>query len=43
VDNGLPTGVQVYADLYRDDLALAASEVIESGRGVFPTPIDPVR
>jgi len=43
VDDGLPTGIQVYADLYRDDLALLAAEDIERGRGVCPTPIDPVR
>jgi amidase len=43
LDNGLPTGVQVYADIYRDDLALSASEVIERGRGAYPTPIDPVK
>jgi amidase len=43
VDDGLATGVQVYADLYRDDLALLAAEEIERGRGVCPTPIDPLR
>ena len=42
VDDGLPTGVQVYADLYRDDLALMAAEAIEAARGPCPTPIDPV-
>jgi amidase len=41
VVDGLPTGVQVYADLWRDDLALDAAEVIESALGTI-TPIDPV-
>lgn len=40
VSNGLPTGVQVYADLWRDDLALDAAELIERELGVI-TPIDP--
>lgn len=41
VDEGLATGVQIYADLYRDDLCLLAAECIE--REVdMPTPIDPV-
>ena len=41
VVDGLPTGVQVYADLWRDDLALDAAAVIESELGTI-TPIDPV-
>jgi amidase len=40
VANGLPTGVQVYADLWRDDLSLAAAQVIEDALGII-TPIDP--
>ena len=40
VEAGLPTGVQIYADLFRDDLCLLAGECIE--RAVeTPTPIDP--
>jgi amidase len=38
---GLPLGVQVYADLWRDDLALDAAQSIEDALGVI-TPIDPV-
>jgi amidase len=41
VDGGLPLGVQVYADLWRDDLALAAAQVIEDALGTI-TPIDPI-
>lgn len=41
VVDGLPTGVQVYADLWRDDRALAAAQVIEDALGTI-TPIDPV-
>jgi amidase len=41
VADGLPTAVQVYADLWRDDLSLAAAQVIESALGTI-TPIDPV-
>ena len=37
----LPTGVQVYADRWRDDLALEGAEAIESALGHI-TPIDPV-
>ncbi len=37
---GLPLGVQVYADLWRDDLSLAAAQVIEDALGTL-TPIDP--
>lgn len=38
--NGHPQGVQVYADLWRDDLSLAAAQVIEDALGVL-TPITP--
>ncbi|MCP4005816.1 MAG: hypothetical protein GY725_16620 [bacterium] len=41
VKDGLPTGVQVYADMWREDLCLSAAETIESGVD-RPTPIDPV-
>jgi amidase len=41
VADGLATGVQIYADLWREDLCLLAGECIE--REVeTPTPIDPV-
>jgi amidase len=36
-----PVGVQVVAGRYREDVCLAAGEVIEAG-GVPPSPIDPV-
>ena len=39
-DDGLPRGVQVIADRYRDDLALEGAAAIEEGLGTF-TPIDP--
>lgn len=38
VDEGLPTSVQIYADLWREDLCLAAAAIIETA---MPTPIDP--
>jgi len=41
VADGLPTGVQVYADRWREDLCLAAAEQIEAASRT-PTPIDPV-
>ena len=41
VSDGLPTGIQVYADLYREDLCLLAAEIIERGCDM-PTPIEPV-
>jgi amidase len=41
VVDGLPTGVQVHADLWREDLCLAAAETVEAAVGT-PTPIDPV-
>jgi len=40
VANGLPTGVQVIGDLFREDLCLNAAEAIEERVGVL-TPIDP--
>ena len=40
VSNGLPTGVQVMGDMFREDVCLDAAEVIESAVGVL-TPIDP--
>jgi len=39
---GLPTGIQIYADLWREDLCLEAAEIVESGVD-RPTPIDPLR
>jgi len=42
VVDGLPTGIQLYSDLWREDLCLEAAELIE--RDVErPTPIEPVR
>ena len=40
VTDGLPTGVQVYADRWRDDLALSGAEAIEAVVGQI-CPIDP--
>ena len=40
VKDGLPTGVQVYADRWRDDLALSGAEAIEAVVGQI-CPIDP--
>jgi amidase len=42
VADGLPTGIQIYADLWREDLCLAAAEIVETGFGIA-SPIDPVR
>ncbi|HVN40677.1 MAG TPA: amidase [Myxococcota bacterium] len=42
VAHGLPQGVQLIGDRYREDLCLAAAEAIESRVGVI-TPIEPVR
>ena len=42
VAGGLPTGIQIYADLWREDLCLDAAEIIEAGVAC-PTPIDPLR
>jgi len=41
IDQGMPTGVQIYADLWREDLCLAAAATIEKSVGQI-TPIDPV-
>jgi amidase len=41
VTDSLPTGIQIYSDLWREDLCLDAAELIESSI-VFPTPIDPM-
>ena len=40
VQEGLPTGVQVYAEKWREDLALAGAEVVEAALGQI-CPIDP--
>jgi amidase len=37
---GAPTGIQVYADLWREDLCLDAAEIIERGAGMS-VPVDP--
>ena len=42
VADGLPTGIQIYSDLWREDLCLAAAELIEAGV-TMRSPIDPVR
>jgi amidase len=42
VADGLPTGIRIYADLWREDLCLEAAEIIEAGV-TMPTPIDPRR
>ena len=41
VSEGIPTGIQIYADLFRDDLALLAAEIIEKEKPC-PSPINPV-
>jgi amidase len=41
VHDGLPLGVQVYADRWREDLCLAAAQLIEDEVGLI-CPIDPV-
>ena len=41
VEDGIPTGIQIYSELYREDLCLLAAEIIEKERDC-PTPIDPV-
>jgi len=38
--DGLPTGIQIYADQWREDLCLQAAATIETGVGA-PAPIDP--
>jgi amidase len=40
VSDGLPTGVQVMSDLWREDICLAIAQVIEQGSSM-PTPINP--
>ena len=40
VTDGLPVGVQVYADRWREDLTLNAAEIIEAEMGTI-CPIDP--
>ena len=40
VSDGIPTGIQIYADLFRDDLALLAAEIIEKEKP-SPSPINP--
>jgi amidase len=40
VSDGIPTGIQIYADLFRDDLALLAAEIIEKEKPC-PSPINP--
>ena len=42
IDNGLPTGIQIYSELYREDLCLHAAELIQN-EVPCPTPIDPKR
>lgn len=42
VANGLPQGVQLIGDRYREDLCLAAGQSIEERLGVF-TPVEPRR
>jgi amidase len=39
---GLPVGIQIYADLWREDLCLRAAEIVEAGFG-GASPIDPAR
>lgn len=41
IEDGLPQGVQIVGDRYREDLCLDAGEVIERALGTI-TPIDPV-
>ena len=40
VADGLPTGIQIYADRWREDLCLEAAGIVEAGV-TCPTPIDP--
>ncbi|MEM7016290.1 MAG: amidase family protein [Pseudomonadota bacterium] len=42
VADGLATGIQIYADLWREDLCLLAGECIERAVDT-PTPIEPVK
>ena len=41
VSDGLPTGIQIYSELYREDLCFLAAEIIEK-ESMCPTPIDPI-
>ena len=41
IADGLPTGVQIYADKWREDLCLEAAEILENAVGRL-CPIDPV-
>jgi amidase len=41
IADGVPQGVQIIGNRYREDLCLDAAEEIESHLGVF-TPIDPI-
>ena len=41
VSDGLPTGIQIYSELYREDLCFLAAEIIEK-ESTCPTPIDPI-
>jgi len=41
IKDGLPTGIQIYADLWREDLCLQVADIIERDVDT-PTPIDPV-
>ena len=41
VSENLPTGIQIYSEVYREDLCLGAAEIIQS-EATCPTPIDPV-
>ncbi len=41
IADGMPMGVQVYADLWREDLCLEAAAIIEAGSKPV-TPVDPV-
>ncbi len=40
--DGLPTGIQLYADLWREDLCFEAAQIIEAGVGA-PRPVPPRR
>jgi len=41
VSENLPTGIQIYSEVYREDLCLGAAEIIQS-EAACPTPIDPM-
>ena len=41
VADGLATGIQIYGELFREDLCFLAAEIIERD-SEMPTPIDPV-